>query len=235
MSNFSKAKYMVSGFLIGAVFFGSVAMAATSKIDVSFDAVKFIIDKVDKTPADNKFNNNGTNVPASLIYQGTTYIPLRLASNMLNKPIEWDGKTRSVLVGDSVAGGDYLSNMPPVDVAAGIYINPQITLGSQKYNSGLFFTNQKVVTQSYNINAQYKQLSFLYGTDDTSSSGTYSNITVLGDGKELWTSTAVQGVPAQPASINIDGVLKISIVVVGTTKRYVDEVYTVIVNPILSK
>lgn len=73
-----KLKYGVTGFLIGAVFFGSFAWAATNKIEVSFDPVKFMVDNVDKTPANGNFNNNGTSVPASIIYNGTTYVPLKL-------------------------------------------------------------------------------------------------------------------------------------------------------------
>ena len=75
------------GFTLGAVFFGSIAFAATTKIEASLDPIKFIIDNVDKTPLNGNFNNNGTSVPASLSYKGTTYVPLKMVSNMIDKNV----------------------------------------------------------------------------------------------------------------------------------------------------
>ncbi|RXZ81025.1 hypothetical protein EBB07_16465 [Paenibacillaceae bacterium] len=235
MSKFSKMKYAVSGFMVGAVFFGSVAFAATTKIEVSFDPVKFIIDKVDKTPVNNKFNNNGTTAPASLMYQGTTYIPIRLVSDMFNKPIKWDGKTKSILVGDSVAGGDYLTSKAPAKVGDRIQTNIEMTMNGQQYQNGLYFPvntyQSKTTEQSYNLNAQYNYLSFTYGAIDHSDDGTSSSITVFGDGKELWTSNAVKGVPPQDAKVSINGVLNLEIKIETSNYR----IGTVIANPILSK
>ena len=238
MSKLGKWKYAVSGFLAGAMFFGSVAFAATTTIEVSFDPVKFIVDKVDKTPVGNKFNNNGREVPASIIYNGTTYVPLRLVSTMLGKPVDWDGPTRSVLIGDSVAGGDYLTHMAPTVVSTRIASNETMILDGQTYEIGLKVSNQgkEKYTQSYNLNAQYKNLSFMYGIDDNSREKGSAKITLIGDGKEIWTSNAVYGVPAQSASVDVSGVLTLEIVVEGLSDTLLAYNYnTDIVNPILSK
>ncbi|WP_375104468.1 stalk domain-containing protein [Paenibacillus sp. RS8] len=236
----SKMKYAVSGFIVGGLFFGSIGFAATSKIEVSFDPIKFIIDKVDKTPASNKFNNNGTTVPASIMYNGTTYLPLRLVGNMLGKPVAWDAKTKSVLFGESVVVGEYLTNIPPAKIADNSEVNSLQTVDGQTYEKTLYipsyfyttFTSDTTkTTQSYNLNAQYKILSFNYGIRDKSQSGASAKISVFADGQEVWSSSAVKGVPSQSASISMNGVLKLDIYVEGTSGN----AGVVIFNPLLTK
>lgn len=236
MSKISKMKYAVSGFIVGGLFFGSIGFAATSKIDVSFDPIKFIIDKVDKTPANNKFNNNGTTVPASIMYNGTTYLPLRLVGNMLGKPVAWDAKTKSVLFGESVVVGEYLTNIPPAKVAENAEVNVMVSVDGQEYNKSLYMPvgiyKKNKVTQSYNLNAQYNMLTFNYGATDDTRSGQSAKISISADGKEVWNSTIVQGVPVQAASISMDGVLKIDITVESTSYG---DTYVAIMNPLLTK
>jgi uncharacterized protein YxeA len=43
-------------------------------------------------------NANGDEV-FPVMYQGTTYLPIRAVSNMLGVPVDWDGGTRTVLLG----------------------------------------------------------------------------------------------------------------------------------------
>lgn len=43
--------------------------------------------------------NNGATVPFSMIYNGTTYLPVRKISELLGKEIGWDGKTGTVVIG----------------------------------------------------------------------------------------------------------------------------------------
>lgn len=240
MSKLDKMKYAVSGFIVGGLFFGSIGFAATSKIEVSFDPIKFIIDKVDKTPANNKFNNNGTMVPASIMYNGTTYLPLRLVGNMLGKPVEWDAKTKSVLFGESVVSGEYLTNIPPAKLADRSEINSIQIVDGQTYEKTLFIpsyysetfkSDTTKTTQSYNINAQYKTLSFNYGTTDTTQAGASAKISVFADGEEVWSSNVVKGVPIQSASISMNGVLKLDVYVEGTSGR----TGVVLINPLLAK
>ncbi len=35
-----------------------------------------------------------------IIYNGTTYLPIRAVSELMNEPIEWDGTTKTVIIGD---------------------------------------------------------------------------------------------------------------------------------------
>ncbi|WP_127544940.1 NPCBM/NEW2 domain-containing protein [Paenibacillus amylolyticus] len=242
MGKMGKLKFGVAGFLVGTIFFSGIAWGATNKIEVSFDPVRFIVDKVDKTPSGGKFNNNGSSVPSSIIYSGTTYVPIKLIGDMIGKPVAWDGKTKSVLFGDSVAEGDYLSNKPPIKIAEDMVINGKMKIDGQEYDKGLqlpkrgfiingFGDHHKSLTQSYTLNGQYSDLSFMYGVDDSVKEGS-GKLTIIGDGKVLWTSIVSKGVPIQSASVNTSGVLDLSL-----EFGVVNEGYAMIniVNPVLSR
>lgn len=233
MGKMGKLKFGAAGFLVGTLFFSGIAWGATNKIEVSFDPVRFIVDKVDKTPSGGKFNNNGSSVPSSLIYSGTTYVPIKLVGDMIGKPVAWDGRTKSVLFGDSVVEGDYLTDKAPVDVADKSIVNSEMQLDNQTYKNGLFVNiyNRNKTKQSYNLNGQYKSLNFNYGSLDKASDGSSASMVIYGDGKELWSSTAVKGVPVQSATIPVNGILKLDIEFTNTS----GDSYPAIVNPLLSK
>jgi len=61
-----------------------------------------------------------------------------------------------------------------------------------------------------------------------------SKITVYGDGKELWSSTTVKGVPLQPKVIPIGGVLKLEIRVKKLDGYYAKKANVVFKNPLLT-
>lgn len=233
MGKMGKLKFGVAGFLVGTIFFSGIAWGATNNIEVSFDPVRFIVDKVDKTPSGGKFNNNGSSVPSSIIYSGTTYVPIKLVGDMIGKPVAWDGKTKSVLFGDSVVEGDYLTDKAPVDVADKSIVNSEMQLDNQKYKNGLFVNiyYRNKTKQSYNLNGQYKSLNFNYASLDKASDGSSASIVIYGDGKELWSSTAVKGVPVQSATIPVNGVLQLDIEFTNIS----GDSYPAIVNPLLSK
>ncbi|MCW3791482.1 NPCBM/NEW2 domain-containing protein [Paenibacillus sp. LS1] len=218
---------------MGTLFFSGIAWGATNKIEVSFDPVRFIVDKVDKTPSGGKFNNNGSPVPSSLIYSGTTYVPIKLIGDMIGKPVAWDGKTKSVLFGDSVVEGDYLTDKAPVDVADKSIVNSEMQLDNQTYKNGLYVNiyYRNKTKQSYNLNGQYKSLNFNYASLDKASDDSSASMVIYGDGKELWSSTAVKGVPVQSATIPVNGVLKLDIEFANISGNS----YPAIVNPLLSK
>lgn len=238
MNKWTKAKYAVSGFLVGSIFFGSLAFAATQKIEVSMDRLKFFVHKVDVTPTDKNgnFSNQGSVVPGSIIYKGTTYVPLRLMSNLLGEPdVKWEPSTKSIHIGGETLGGKYLSTIAADSVAKNIKVNSDMRVGGTTLNNGLLFTHDsKAETQSYNINGQYKEFSFSYGVTDDVDDSVSSKITVYGDGKELWSSTAVKGVALQPKVIPIGGVLNLEIKVEKLTGGIYKETKVVIINPLLT-
>lgn len=202
-----KLRHLVVSFLCGSLFFSGLTFAANKNIEVSFDKLMFIVNGVDKTSSDGMFDNNGTKVPASFIYEGTTYIPMRMISNMLGKSVDWDGSKQAVVIGNSLGDGDYLSDLP-IGKANKTYlveVNQQVKLQGQAYTKTITLLNS-LSEVNYDLNNKYTRLSALIGMDYGSGA-----IKITGDGKLLYEQTFAKG--SAPADVNIDvtGVLQLKI------------------------
>jgi len=92
--------HVASAFLCGSLFFSGLAMAQEQPIAASIENLKFFVQGEDRSSAEGTFNNQGTKVPEAFIYQGTTYVPVRMVSELLNEPIHWDGANKSVYIGE---------------------------------------------------------------------------------------------------------------------------------------
>ncbi|SDP03646.1 Copper amine oxidase N-terminal domain-containing protein [Paenibacillus sp. yr247] len=92
-------KHLIIAFMCGSIFFSGLTFAATQNLEGSFDKLNFIINGEDKTAVDGMYDNNGTKVPASFIYQDTTYVPIRMIGSLLGKTVEWNQECKTVLIG----------------------------------------------------------------------------------------------------------------------------------------
>lgn len=96
----------ICGFLAALVLLISIpALAAT--IDVIFNPLNIVINGVKAT---NKGENytlaNGNEVPFSIVYKGTTYLPLRKLSELMGKDLYLDSETDTVYLSDPVVTYD---------------------------------------------------------------------------------------------------------------------------------
>lgn len=95
-------KDKLKGFLVGvcsaALLAGAVTAFATT-IDVTMAGIKVYWDGVEKTLLDAEHNK-----VEPIIYEGTTYVPLRAMSNLMGKTVDWDQSTLSVYVGGKPVG-----------------------------------------------------------------------------------------------------------------------------------
>ncbi|MFJ5564192.1 stalk domain-containing protein [Lysinibacillus xylanilyticus] len=82
-------------FLLGGLTFTylSTTEAASNmkKISVFQDTINYYVDKVGKKPQEGQ---------SGFIYEGTTYVPLRFIAESLGEKVTWDGKSKSVYIGD---------------------------------------------------------------------------------------------------------------------------------------
>ncbi len=88
---------LVAGVLIGATIMGGVVFAAntTTLYDVIANGIKIVIDGQQLNPTD----ANGNKVEP-IIYNGTTYLPVRAVANAIGKAVYWDGPNYTVYLGD---------------------------------------------------------------------------------------------------------------------------------------
>lgn len=102
----------ICGFLAAIVLLISVPALAAS-IDVIFNPLNIVINGVTAT---NKGENytlaNGTEVPFSIVYKGTTYLPLRKLAELVGKELTLDSKTDTVYLNDPIVTYDPKEEFP---------------------------------------------------------------------------------------------------------------------------
>lgn len=88
---------LIAGVLIGATVTGGAVIAAnaTTLYDVIADGIKIVIDGKELHPTDAQGNK-----VEPMIYNGTTYLPVRAVANALGKAVYWDGPNYTVYLGE---------------------------------------------------------------------------------------------------------------------------------------
>lgn len=94
-----KLKGLIIGSITTTMLMGSISMASDLKtnIDVLFNYVNLKV--------------NGEMVDSdTVLYQGTTYVPLRSVSEMLDKNVDWDQETQTAMISDKIIEDDDYKN-----------------------------------------------------------------------------------------------------------------------------
>ncbi len=92
-------KSFLMGLIIGALVFSSIAVAFaanyTANLKATYRDIKVYVDdkKIDY------YASNGAYAEPFII-NGTTYVPLRLFSEKIDKPVLWEGETSSIYIGE---------------------------------------------------------------------------------------------------------------------------------------
>ena len=106
------SKHTIKGFCMGlltaAIIAGSglpaMALSNFQQINVAIGGIKLFVDGQLQVPTDVKGN-----VVEPLIYNGTTYLPVRALTGMLtDKSVEWDAKTESIYIGIKPGAGEVI-------------------------------------------------------------------------------------------------------------------------------
>ncbi len=111
-------KSSVMGFVLGVVLtlllIVTPVFAATGVIEAFMNGVNIMIDgKVVAQIDTNYVLSNGEQVPYSILYKGTTYLPVRKVSELLGKEIGYINSSKTVVLGpmpESTEPGWYLVN-----------------------------------------------------------------------------------------------------------------------------
>ena len=100
MKNYIKG--MATGIII-AVLLSAVPVFAQA-IDVILNNVRINLDGVNIAQwGENYTLDNGSSVPYSILYKGTTYLPLRKIGELNNKQVHWNGDTRTATMTEKFA------------------------------------------------------------------------------------------------------------------------------------
>ncbi len=197
-----KLRGIFLGVLIGVMVMGSVVLAAntTTLYNVVTNGVKIVVDGMKLNPRD----ANGSRVEP-IIYNGTTYLPVRAVADALGKAVYWDGPNYTVYLG-SMGGtltypSAYLTENN-IGIAFSNAAQKDLTDNyGNTYSEGLYFYGNG--TAEYLVNMKYSRLKgTLYVPQGTTSSYNGS-VKVIADGKTIYTSP-VMDKTSRPISFDIN-------------------------------
>jgi len=185
-----KLKGAVVGLLIGATLSGGVAMAVNTATwyDVVVDGIKIVLDGKQLNPTD----ANGNSVEP-IIYNGTTYLPVRALSNAFGKAVYWDGPNYTVYLGDMNGKLEY-----PSQYLTENNIGAKFNKADQKkltdnyentYSNGLYFFGNG--TAEYLVNMKYSKLKGTLYVPKGENSTLSGQMKVIADNKVIYTSPII--------------------------------------------
>ena len=221
MKNFKdKLKGFIAGTLVWSIMLGTVAFAASTKIDVVFDSIKYMFDGVEKKPSSDA---------KGFIYKGTVYVPVSFFGKSIGKDVSYEGKTKTVWVGKKNGSFKYLEsidyarrdiNVRSSEFYFGKWDKDTFKVASNSFSHGIgfdlssfWYNGQSTSTIDYNLNGTYKSLSGKIGIDDsTKNCVSTGKFTVLGDSSELYVIDNIKGgdLP-KDISVDISGVLRLQL------------------------
>lgn len=102
MKKFEKTKGFILGVVLTLVASITIPVFAEN-IEVFFNSANIKINGEQTVDKGQSYAlPDGTEVPFSIIYKGTTYLPLRKIGDLYNKDIVWDGITSTISINDKI-------------------------------------------------------------------------------------------------------------------------------------
>ena len=170
------------------------------------------------------YDANGNRV-YPITYEGTTYVPIRAVSSMLGINVDWDGATKTVLLGDHTALKTRITDLEYYDRKPLTNGHQYRKVDSATDNLGNSYTNPLRLVRSCETN--YWE-TYMLTQDFTTFSGTIfigyddrdiattCNVRIYGDGELLYDSpTMTKGVRPVDFSVDISGVDELKIEING--------------------
>lgn len=199
---------LLTAVLISGMAFSADAASLLREIKVSIGGIQIYVDGDLKKPVD----ANG-NAVEPLIYNGTTYLPVRALTNMLtDKEVSWDDDTQTVYIGKKPDNG---GKSVAIDT-----LKPYSDSGFYTGKDAQFNVLDKTITPfnsikgnspTYILDSKYSKLNGKYVIPYTSVGSPYEgplviyNVDQYGEKTELARYTAKAGDAPIDVSVNISG------------------------------
>lgn len=182
----NQLKELMVGILIGIMITSGFAFASntTTLYNVIANGIKIIIDGQELNPTD----VNGNKVEP-IIYNGTTYLPVRSVANALGKSVYWDGPNYTVYLGDMNGELEY----PTIELENMVSINekPRETdelidnYGNTYQRAIINFATDEF---EYLLNMKYSKFKATLYVPEGSSGDSEGFLKIIADGKTIYTS-----------------------------------------------
>lgn len=202
-------KGFVLGFALCALL---VAMASTALAvgstqtlkDVKVGGIRIVIDGQELHPTD-----AGGKAVSPMIYNGTTYLPVRAVASALGKAVYWDGPSYTVYLGDMDGQLEYPTVMLKDMTNIGTWkssLRSQSKLADNygnTYGSALYFDYWEGGTSEYLLNMKYSRFRGTLYVPKGVSSDYEAVLTITADGRQIY-SSPVMTKASQPAYIDVN-------------------------------
>ena len=198
-------KGYVLGFLSASILNSCVtafAVSTTTLYNVVDKGVTIVVDGKKLNPTD----ANGNKVEP-LIYNGTTYLPVRAVANALGKAVYWDGPNYTVYLGQAPVPGGLpyptveLEKMTPVGEKP-VSTNRLVDNYANEYTRGIYnwYSGDKL---EYLLNMKYSYFKgILYVPKAENGSGS-CRLKIIADDKTIYTSPTMNK-SSEPVEINVN-------------------------------
>lgn len=203
-----KKRRVLAAVLCCALALVTVAYAtnATKTIQAAYMNIKLVVDGVPITPKD----SNGSTVEP-FIYNGTTYLPVRAIGEALDKQVTWDGKTKTVYIGEGPRQVMYLLDVCPPYEKSCFYTPTTVEMTGKTYTHAFTMTGSGYAL--FNLDGKYSTLEFDFGHKDGSSMyGKGREYSFYLDGKLVKTITGDPESLVKHYTIDLNNALQMKIV-----------------------
>lgn len=205
------------GALVATLIFSLASPAFAALTTMSIEALTGVKVYVDDKLVDPR-DANGNPVEV-LVYNGTTYLPIRAVGNALGLAVQYDAATQSAYLGQhkSEAPAFYLDEF---DYFSGTSDDRFYTAASEQDNTKKDHSRSiaRGFDRTYILNGQYSRLTgTLYQTYERRSETVYkgSGLWIYGDGKLLYVkefSEDTTGFKPEAVDVDLQGVLELRVV-----------------------
>jgi len=198
-------KGFVAGILVTVLLSGALLVVANQGgvMRELFYGVSIVVDG-------RPFHTDGADRP--FILDGRTFLPVRVVSEALNVPVNWDGTTMTVHIGAGTTGRPLFETTPTS--ASNAITTVSGTMSGRSFNTIMRASDNVLNLPSigwgeFNLNGQFNSISGVLGR--LNNWAATSNIVFIGDGREL-ARFAVDGTTvAHDISVDVSGVLVLRI------------------------
>lgn len=145
-----------------ATSFAFAANAIRKTVTIEYANIKMVVDGIPVTPQD----ANGKTVEP-FIYNGTTYLPVRAVGDAIGKQVTWDGKSKTVYLGEAPGARKWLLDLCPPYQSRYIDTPTTFKMSGQTYTHGFTASTGNTGYAMFNLNGNYSTLSFDLGHIDS--------------------------------------------------------------------
>lgn len=199
-------KKTLKGYLLGfisatlmVVCVTAFAVNTTTLYDVITNGIKIIIDGQELIPTD----VNGNKVEP-IIYNGTTYLPVRAVANAFGKPVYWDGPNYIVYLGQPPVPGELPYPTVKIEDMVSIADKPRVSdqlTDNYGNNYDHAICNRYEHNFEFLCNMQYSRFKGTLYVPNGETDNRTVRLSIIADGKTLYTSPEID---KTSAPVNID-------------------------------